>query len=412
MSGRTVALTLLAAACALPADATTYVLPSDVDLVRQASVVVQVSVAAVEPSPIPGPPSTDYFVQVERALKGYVAGGTVIVRVPGGIGPDGLGLRIWGAPEFREGERLLLFLEPRDDGTYGLLHLMLGAFFELESGEGRVAVRALAETVEVSLASGVTELEGIEPHRDYAAFVEWIAETAAGGSPPVEYLLPGRPRLLRAAGEGHGTLVEHCTGLEFRWTEIDRGERLAWTVDSRGAGEAATRRGFDRARRLWSRLDGRVRIGAAGRGGAGGGLSSFDGRNAVLIGDPGDVASGAFRCRAGGLVSLSGVWFESGRGQSCERVSAGRKAVSGGRAYLEILGADIVTNDGAACLLTGDPAVATQVLGHELGHTLGLSHGGSEQQLMWGEVRQPRAGHVAPRAGDRAALGDLYGRPR
>src|SRR5262245_42684084 len=118
------ALLLLAVA---PAVATSYVAVSDENLVRQASVIAEVRVAAVEPAPAKSGPSTDYLVEIDRLIKGYTAGSSIVVRVVGGPQPGGMGLKIWGAPAFQEGDRALLFLKERSDGSYGILHLMLGA---------------------------------------------------------------------------------------------------------------------------------------------------------------------------------------------------------------------------------------------------------------------------------------------
>ncbi|MDX1503203.1 MAG: hypothetical protein R3325_12655 [Thermoanaerobaculia bacterium] len=392
---------------AAPAAATTYVLPADETLVEQASVVAQASVAAVEPSPINGPPSTDYFVQIERVLKGYVAGGTVVVRVPGGIGPDGVGLKISGAPVFREGERLLLFLAPRSDGTYGVLHLMLGAFHERQSGGHRVAVRALSEASELAPAAG-EEAEGAEPLRDFHGFAEWIGEAAAGRPAEPSYFLAGfagaerfdEPPLLRDA----------CTQLAFRWSDFDRGEGVSWHLragPARGTGE---RRAFDRARRSWERDAGvGLRLRRSPRSGSAAGMGAHDGLNTVLFGDPNDLVSGAFGCRTGGLVSVTGIWFDNGRGQACERTSPGRKLSYGGRRYLEILEADTVVNDGASCLFAGGAELPSRLLAHELGHSLGLAHGGDATSLMWAELA-PGA-PAGPSPAERRALARIYRDP-
>src|SRR5258708_31400743 len=93
--------------------ATSVVLGSDADLADQAPVVLEATVLALLPAPLtPGLPATDYQLRVERVLKGRVAGGTIRLRVLGGPGPDGLTLKVWGAPALRDGERVLLFLVP------------------------------------------------------------------------------------------------------------------------------------------------------------------------------------------------------------------------------------------------------------------------------------------------------------
>lgn len=407
MARRCALLVLGLTAIAGLATATTYVVPPDQALLRQAETVAQVEVLAVEPAPIPGPPATDVFVQIERVLKGYVPGSTVVVRVPGGIGPDGRGLRIWGAPRFAEGERAILFLAPRDDGTYGILHLMLGAFVETERGGRRLALRTLSEATDIGPAEGSGQ--ATEPLRLFGEFAEWIAATATGESGAPEYLLEAAETPPSAHRERPGVLEDVCTQSSFRWFEVDRGEPIPWHFhrsgfDSRGSG----RRALDRARKAWwAGSDGSIRLTRGGRTGSEAGFSSFDGRNTVLFGDPNDLMSGAFSCSGGGIVSVAGVWFENGRAQDCSPVGSGRRGRFRGRRFLEVVGADIVTNDGAACLFKGDAALTAQVLAHELGHSLGLSHGATVEALMAGELREAVPGDLV-KAADRKALGTLY----
>ena len=137
---------LLLSLATVPAGATTYMMMSDQDLTDQAPAVVEARVMGVEYAPtIDGMPATDYLVEVSRVLKGDLPGSTVLVRVPGGINPEGLGLKIWGAPQFAEGEETILFLSPAKDGTYRIVHLMLGAFHKRTVAGQTVALRDLSE---------------------------------------------------------------------------------------------------------------------------------------------------------------------------------------------------------------------------------------------------------------------------
>ena len=100
----------------LPLQAATYVPLSDGALVDRAPLIAVVEVQAVDEAG-KSRPTTDYAVRVRRVLKGEPPPGDFIVRVPGGVGPDGRRLRIHGAPSLVPGERALLFLSPRPDGT-------------------------------------------------------------------------------------------------------------------------------------------------------------------------------------------------------------------------------------------------------------------------------------------------------
>ena len=89
----TLAISAALVSVALPLSATTFVMVSDEDLADQAAAVVEARVLSVEGAPI-DTPSTDYLIEVERVLKGSIPGSNLIVRVPGGARPDGVGVKI------------------------------------------------------------------------------------------------------------------------------------------------------------------------------------------------------------------------------------------------------------------------------------------------------------------------------
>ena len=401
---------LLLALLALPAAATTFTMISDSALADQSDLIVQATVMASEPAPIAGPPSTDYFFQVERVVKGYVAGSTIVVRVLGGIGTDGIGLRIWGAPSFRQGERTLLFLEPQGDGTYAILHLMLGAFHELQVGDSRLALRNLSETAEaLSVTAGETlEEDLLDGPRDFEAFVEWLSARDRGEARRADYLLQLRAGEMAVGGGSQVLLEDRCTGLNFRWSEFDHAKSVQWKLNIPRRRQGAGPGYFAQARSAWSRAsESRIQLTASRAAATGAGLGSADGVNALLLGDPDDQVAGEFRCAAGGTLSVAGVWFDNCRSQDCHFVEPGAKGTFRDQLFLEILEADIVTNDGSACFFVSNPSGEAEVLTHELGHTLGLSHSGVVDSIMRGLVHDDGRG-AALDASDRAVLEQLY----
>jgi hypothetical protein len=164
-----------------PAAATTYQQMADAALTDQAAVVMEARIVGADPAPLAGTIATDYLVEVERVLKGDVPGSTVVVRVAGGVDPaSGLGLKIWGAPQFATGEQAILFLLPAPDGAYRILHLMLGAFHQRTLAGRTVALRDLSEAHEIGAASPAAE--GTDAVRDFDGFARWISDRA--GRPP------------------------------------------------------------------------------------------------------------------------------------------------------------------------------------------------------------------------------------
>jgi hypothetical protein len=343
--------------------ATLYVAASDELLARRAPVIAEVTVVSGEPSPatpMGGRPTTDYLVQIERLLKGSVPGSALLVRVPGGAPPAGTGmagLKVWGAPSFRAGERAVLLLAPNADGSYRIVELGLGAFHEVSWEGRRLAVRDLAEMTRLLPAMPGAPLAtwaAPDAVRDLERFVDWLTRLAGlpthpgnggGGAAPevaAEYVLPGMafapvgtaPGAPRAGAAAPGHAVE------LVWTS--RNDRQAgWPDLASLAAQAAALEGED-ALQLRDLRYGGPSCSAADLGG-------FDGENTVLLAGAsagGELAAG-FDCAAGGIAAVAGTWYDA-EGQ--------------------VLGGGVIFAAGTACLLAGaSPAPsAAAMLAHEL----------------------------------------------
>ena len=86
---------------AMPAASTSYVRLDDTALVERAPVIVEGRIVALEAARAGRIPAVDYLVKIERLIKGHVDGASLSVRVPGGVGADGVGLAVRGAPRFQ-----------------------------------------------------------------------------------------------------------------------------------------------------------------------------------------------------------------------------------------------------------------------------------------------------------------------
>jgi len=400
---RPLSLALLALPLALtarPAGATTYMMMSDQALADQAAAVVDVEVVGVEPAPVvDGPPATDYLVEVNRVLKGDLPGSTIVVRVPGGVNPAGLGLKIWGAPQFGDGERAMLFLRPSKDGTYRIVQLMLGAFHERVVNGRSVAVRDFSEAHEVGSKDG-----GYDAIRDFDAFSAWVSDRAQGYPNAGNYKLGRAKSQLGSIGEKFTFLLPD-DGNAIRWFRFDRGQSVDWRVNSAGQpglGLEATIEAFKVAMGVWN-ADAATNIQYVytGTTSASGGLAHSDNTNTIIFDDPfqddpeNDVPD-RFLCGIGGVIAVGGPYFF----QSTRTFR--------GKRYHEAVEADIVTNDGTECFFRGNPSVAEEVFAHELGHTLGLGHSRQGDALMFANAHDDGRG-ARLTADDRAGVAEIYG---
>ncbi len=219
------------------AHALVYVMPADEVMVERSPVIVFGEVVATEPGPAGGPLSTDVMFQVEEVLKGFVPGGTIVVRQPGGVGPDGLVGRVVGLPMLADGDRVLLFLNPVE-GVYRTVELGLGMFFETPAGGGVLLQREPALRAGAVVDGSTT---GAPPEewrpRDAVRFRRWIADHASGAERPADYFRSDPEEGPVAAVSAFNLSTGNACSrpeLPIRWLQFDRGESVDMVVHADG----------------------------------------------------------------------------------------------------------------------------------------------------------------------------------
>jgi hypothetical protein len=181
---------------------------------------------------------------------------------------------------------------------------------------------------------------------------------------------------------------------------------VEWKVNAAGQpglGLDATIAAFRAALDIWTADPGTsISYVYGGTTQAAAGLTRSDRINTILFDDPfrdnpDQAVEGTFDCNSGGVIAMGGPFYYYPE----------TKAFKGQR-YHEAAEADIVTNDGTACLFENNPSAAEEVFTHELGHTLGLDHSKDKNAVMYAFVHNDgRGAHLE--ADDRAAVAQIYG---
>ena len=386
-----------------PARASAFVPMADVELAKAAPVIIEATVVSREPSP--DRPAIDYLVEIDELIKGFLPGSALIVRTPGGVSEDGRALHLLGVPRFAVDERLLLFLTPRADGTFGLHQMALGAFRFHQDGDRTVLWRDLAG----ARASGLAEPAAADDRgRELASFRAWLRGTVAGQSSDAEYFVALPEAVQQKIQRKFNTIVSSTElpplgcgetgGHRVRWFEFDRGNSLSFLAHVDGQpGLPQTSAVLKQAVEAWNRVpETNIRYQRGGLTQAAAGLTEYDGVNALLFEDPNNEIAGSFE--GSGFLALGGPWF------SCDLIE------HDGEMFHPIFGGDVVFQDGLERLFgqVDEPVKAAEELfAHELGHTLGLAHSDENEALMSADLHADGRGATLD-ADDIAAVRSLY----
>lgn len=397
------AAALLCIATAIPADATSYVVMGDGALADQAPLIVDGRIESASRAADAPDAVTEYEVAVNRPVKGAVERSTVTVRVLGGLPrDDGPWLHAWGVPRFDLGERVLLFLSPRDDGRFGLVQLALGAFRGVRHHDRLIAFRP--ELTAYAVAGGE------ERARDYEAFADWLEARARGELRPADYFTAPPPQGVRSLAERFALL--EVEGRNLRWADFDYGVKVDYYAHPDGQ-PGMKDGGFSEVEvALWRwnhDPDSTVELRYQGERGSITRFYRCDGVNSFVFDDPEDEIEGSYDCSVGGVLAIGGI---------CSRDTHRFR----GKEYWTIQEGVILTQDKAGCTFgEAGGKVGEYIFAHEVGHTLGFGHScgnGTDDRTCSDPANADAvmAGFVTGRArqgsrlgsDDRAALAALY----
>ena len=380
LGGRQAGSFLAAVLLATPAAGIVYVLPTDDSMVERSGAIVFGEVLSASPGLRDGPAFTTYSFQVEEVLKGFVPGGTIIVRQPGGRLPGGIATRVQGLPMLAEGDRVLLFLDPLAD-AYRPVEFALGIFFEVRTARGPLLIREPSLHGEVTLPGDpvATDRARARLPRDSSGFRRWIADHATGVERSADYFVsepPAGPIAVRSPFTVTRS-PDDCfhDGLALRWREFDGGASAGFTVQAGGQpgvpgdGLSEVRAGM----RAWNSVSGsRANLVLHGTSNQEFQLDGVDGVNSISYEDPFDEIPGTFLPSEGGVLAITHTFFYCGASEVPHPIP-GNDSVEA----LAIIESNVGTQDGFEDWLALSPHPREnheEIMAHELGHAIGISH--------------------------------------
>jgi hypothetical protein len=383
---RRLVLSLFAVLSSAVVHATTYVVPPDDILVGKAHAIVtaRALTSYAEDSKEHGI-ETITVLSIEDVLKGNLSPGTEVkVHVIGGVLEKRAKI-VPGAPHFKDGERVLVFLSQSDSGEWGVTDFGLGVFGFATDDMGRdVLIRTATEISGWNLDGTVHH----ESRRDAERFLAFVRGVARHVPMRGDYTIEQRPLIGETIRDSHGRLrptpmvVGTVTAYTLTappdqgGTEDDQGNRwnvfpgaVNWNKGNNETG-GAPNGGTDAINAAFTSWNGDPSsnvnyVLATTNANSNGILEAPDGVNNIVFEKA--IAS-PFQCNGGGVVGQGGI----------QTAVVDATNMVGGETFFKITEADVSMNQGLGACIGTNPGISVgdfnSAVTHEFGHTLGLRH--------------------------------------
>ncbi len=354
------------------ASATSVIIPPDDDLIIGARAIVRAKVLSVSSSLDEQDRIYTYItLRVREVIKGRITDRRIVIKEPGGqVGSQGT--TIFGAPEFKPGEEVFLYLDTWNDGSLRVHQMFLGKFTVVTDPQTgrRLVVRDGPDANVVVLNSQLhaEHIRGtITDRMELAAYTRMIKQRLAANSErAVQFeqahyagvsTLARPPEYGRVVSRGFQPQFTFITNPPVRWFEPDDGEPVVFTINMDGAPNPQVLDDITAAMNAWSNIEGcsiRVVVGGTGE------VCFAHNLNSMVFNNCDGQFSPTPFCA--GVLAIGGLNW-----------NATKTKVVNGTTFRAANTGHISFNPYAGCVYN-DHCQVQEIATHELGHALGLGH--------------------------------------
>jgi Putative Ig domain/Matrixin/Ig-like domain from next to BRCA1 gene/FG-GAP-like repeat len=320
-------------------------------------------------------------IKVQQVLKGEISERRIVLKELGGqVGNRGL--TVWGNPQFKRGERVLLYLDTWKDGSLRTYQMFLGKFtIVTDDASGRQYVQrgesdentSVLQPQPLNKALARTITDRMELNSYLTMVRERLAANLERSEQFQQTYYEGVPLNARPAEyqkmAGHGDIHPEWTYISSqhpRWFEPDSGLPVSFLVNPDQAPNPQIMDDITAAMNCWSTVPG------VGLQIVNGGSTSLCreaiGTNLILF----NACDGRWSPGTGcsGVLALGGLGW------------TGNSKVINGVTYLQATAGFISFNPYASCSF-GNHCNVQEITTHEMGHAMGLGHSADSTATMY-----------------------------